>query len=303
MDDFERVWNVLYPHYPLQDLHARLTDNGLDAVIETIKTTNNVFQQSHVGRRDLTILSRLRSVQTIVGDQALVSPHSASALSSHEPFASPLSSRHTSDYPPRSTPYPPTRPASPRARTVRFPLNLHENSNHGSNAWSERSTPADGPADSSGPHNEVPGELPGDDFGTGVRAGAGYIGMSSGLTLLRAIQKFASADTRALGETVDANSSSLHTTNVLRSHTLSRLPIPGSESHEELVLPPPSEIMPLVDTYFLYFREYRQSFSRLSADNRFQTHSPQFCTSQLSEHRLWGLCPFPRIGVVEFSST
>lgn len=185
-----------------------------------------------------------------------MSPHAASILSGHEPFASPLSSRTTSDYPPRSTPYPPTRPASPRARTVRFPLTIHESSHHGSNAWSERSTPADGPTDNPVSHNDIPGEIPSDDFGTGVRAGAGYIGMSSGFTLLRAIQKFASANglpsNKASGNGLLRPSASNK-----MSHKLLQLYVPGgNEGHEEMILPPPDEIMPLVDSYFQYFREW-----------------------------------------------
>lgn len=188
-------------------------------------------------------------------EHALVSPHSASVLSSNEPFASPISSRITSDYPARSTPYPPTRPVSPRARTVRFPLTLHETSNHGSNAWSERSTPAESSRNKSNPQSEVPGDMPGDDFGTGVRAGAGYIGMSSGFTLLRAIQKFAAADTRISEGHASGDGTHMLPAYGIKMPRLSRLPVPAGEGQDELTLPPPDEIMPLVDTYFRYFRE------------------------------------------------
>ena len=190
-----------------------------------------------------------------------MSPRSTSALSNNEPFASPLSSKITSDYPARNTPYPPTRPASPRDRTARFPLTLHESSHHGSNAWSERSTPADGPTDNSVSRHDIPGEIPGGDFGTGVRAGAGYIGMSSGFTLLRAIQKFASADAWISDSQINGGAASVLHANDAKPLRLSKLPISGGVGHGELVLPPHDEIMPLVESFFRYFRKFQPPFA------------------------------------------
>jgi len=64
--DYERVWTVLCPHFPLEDLHSKLNNAGLDAVVEIIKTTSGLFRQPHV-RHEHVLLTEPVLTKTLLG--------------------------------------------------------------------------------------------------------------------------------------------------------------------------------------------------------------------------------------------
>lgn len=168
---------------------------------------------------------------------------------------SPLSSRTVADDHELSAIDPFVRPASPPTPSVRISLSLHDAPHGASNAWNEDSTPRDGLSGASVAEKDTTGATPGNDFGTGVRSGAGYIGLSSAATLLRAIHKFAPEEAPAPdhgSREGPVSSTSLTSTNLAK---LSRTSIlQGDDSCDSPKIPPYSEIGPFVDSYFKYFR-------------------------------------------------
>lgn len=84
--------------------------------------------------------------------------------------------------------------------------------------------------------------------------------MSSGFTLLRAIQKFVSTSPRIQDGQTEGYHLAVPPAHNVESLRVSKAVMPGGDGHEQLILPPPEEIMPLVDIYFRYFRKYQLHF-------------------------------------------
>ena len=149
-----------------------------------------------------------------------------------------------------TAPYPPTRPASPRALSLGLVHDMQTTSHGQADTWNEDES-VSGPS----PQDANDG-TPGNDYGTGVRGGVGYMGLSSAATLLRAIQKFAPVNI------VPPTQPSLRDDNSSPSSTAWQKYRPGirpsrsdGSMREAAVLPPYREIGPLVDNYFQYFRQ------------------------------------------------
>jgi hypothetical protein len=120
-----------------------------------------------------------------------------------------------------------------------------------SNQWNEDKSPKE-----TSPQDTI-GATPSKDFGTGVRGGVGYMGLSSASTLLRAIQVFAPVNSNALASAHEGFGGAEHSS-ALATWDASKQTIPSrsmsSNLRTQTRLPPASEIGPLVDCYFRYFR-------------------------------------------------
>jgi hypothetical protein len=149
-----------------------------------------------------------------------------------------------------ATSYPPTRPASPQDLSLRDVYEPHTSSHTPEQEWRE----PDGVEDDTAAWN--PGML--DGMGAtqltfeGKKAGAGYIGLSSSATLLLAIRRL-----------VAKRSASSVTDDWIGTMTLETWgDQPSATSSEDVTptpfprFPPGRETMPLVDSYFTYFRKY-----------------------------------------------
>ena len=150
-----------------------------------------------------------------------------------------------------SVAYPPTRPSSPRTLSLGVAFDLQSASNGPSHEWNEKN----GEAETS--PQDVTGATPSNDFGTGVRGGIGYMGLSSAATLLRAIQKFAPLNNNvlpsqggAVGSTLISSTSASWDHSKPSTSAMINLNATGAP-----ILPSANEINPLVDSYFRYFRQ------------------------------------------------
>lgn len=147
-----------------------------------------------------------------------------------------------------STLYPPTRPASPQDLSLREVYEPHTSSHTPEQEWREPDA-ADNDTSSWNP-----GML--DGMGAtqltfeGKKAGAGYIGLSSSATLLLAIRRL-----------VAKRSATSVTDDWIGTITLETwADQPSTTSSEDIMptsfprFPPARETLPLVDSYFTYFR-------------------------------------------------
>lgn len=148
-----------------------------------------------------------------------------------------------------ATSYPPTRPASPQDLSLREVYEPHTSSHSPEQEWREPDAL----------ENDVASGNPGllDGMGAtqltfeGKKAGAGYIGLSSSATLLLAIRRL-----------VAKRSASLVTDDWIGTMTLETwADQPSTTSSEDITptpfprFPPARETMPLVESYFSYFRK------------------------------------------------
>jgi hypothetical protein len=154
-----------------------------------------------------------------------------------------------------ATMYPPTRPASPQDLSLREVYEPHTSSHTPEQEWRE----LDAAENNTSSWN--PGML--DGMGAtqltfeGKKAGAGYIGLSSSATLLLAIRRL-----------VAKRSATSITDDWIGTITLETwADQPSTTSSEDIVptpfprFPPARETLPLVDSYFTYFRKpYFPSF-------------------------------------------
>ncbi len=229
------MWDALYPQLPLEVVLATLSSVGLDATVNKIKNFTHPSPLERVSQISLWKMSLMPLKEE----------------SSHVSI-SPIDAFHASvqgNYPLHSTPreqaagfaYPPTRATSPQALSVRIADDINPGQTT-SSEWNE-----DG---SRGDNNLGTVASPSNDYGTGVSARVGYIGLSSGATMLRAIQKFAPHNLAPTNTDHDVDKA--FDSAALRSGrlTLSRT----NKDHETLVLPLADEIGPLVEGFFRYFR-------------------------------------------------
>jgi hypothetical protein len=148
-----------------------------------------------------------------------------------------------------ATMYPPTRPASPQDLSLREVYEPHTSSHTPEQEWRE----LDAAENDTSSWN--PGML--DGMGAtqltfeGKKAGAGYIGLSSSATLLLAIRRL-----------VAKRSATSITDDWIGTITLETwADQPSTTSSEDVVptpfprFPPGRETLPLVDSYFTYFRK------------------------------------------------
>jgi len=177
--------------------------------------------------------------------QGLVPPDSSYGLDSATPVQ-PIANE--------STLYPPTRPASPQDLSLREVYEPHTSSHTPEQEWREPDA-ADNDTSSWNP-----GML--DGMGAtqltfeGKKAGAGYIGLSSSATLLLAIRRL-----------VAKRSATSVTDDWIGTITLETwADQPSTTSSEDIMptsfprFPPARETLPLVDSYFTYFRR-RSSYA------------------------------------------
>lgn len=105
---------------------------------------------------------------------------------------------------------------------------------------------------------DLTGATPSNDFGTGVRGGIGYMGLSSAATLLRAIYKLAPLNNSALTlPSAAVRRNQMHSTTMsLDEGKLSNQASISVDMRTIPALPPAAEISPLIDSYFRYFRQF-----------------------------------------------
>jgi transcriptional regulatory protein GAL4 len=156
-----------------------------------------------------------------------------------------------------ATSYPPTRPPSPRALSFQNALDIQSTAQIASDEWREEHSPQNPLAAPSVGGLDGMGTTSTMTKGAEPRAtkGAGYFGLSSGATLLHAIRRLAPGEVFPSGLAV---SESLNVVDVQAISGTSRLnpKTPTSPTAFSIKnLPPPAEVLPLVDSYFRYFRE------------------------------------------------
>lgn len=148
--------------------------------------------------------------------------------------------------------YPPTRPHSPRALTLGVAFDMRPAPNEPSHGWND-----DNGDDETSP-TAVAGATPSNDFGTGVRGGIGYMGLSSAATLLRAIYKFAPVINHGLTLSSGGLNNDQPTSTARSSgkSALSTEILSAPDIRSAPILPAATEISPLVDSYFRYFSQF-----------------------------------------------
>lgn len=175
-----------------------------------------------------------------------------------------------------ATSYPPTRPASPQDLSLREVYEPHTSSHTPEQEWREPDAAENDTA------SWNPGML--DGMGAtqltfeGKKAGAGYIGLSSSATLLLAIRRL-----------VAKRSASSVTDDWIGTMTLETwADQPSATSSEDVTptpfprFPPARETMPLVDSYFTYFRKL-DPYHNMCNEAHLQIHLLPLSTSQQFE--------------------
>ncbi|KAJ3528992.1 hypothetical protein NM208_g9957 [Fusarium decemcellulare] len=228
LEEHNRIWTALYPHYPFDVVRAKMTTIGLEETVKEIKTAAQgappTPQQTNPSEKSF-FPAPPPPTHVHTGSQAMnlaIAPSNTSRSTRAGPDA-----------------YSPTRPRSPHTLSLNIDFEQQYTSRTTSSEWNENESPWE-----DAPRPPTANAAPSNDFGTGVAEGVGYFGLSSGSTLLRMIRKLDLENNVTLSYRLEP------VADFLPRIPDSRL---RAERREALALPPARETGPLVDSYFRYF--------------------------------------------------